>query len=300
LGQPVSKEGESIVADKDIPMPKDPQVDAQTSEAKARGEYDPAQQKQRTRHASKKAKDQGPSSSMQQQQQQQQAPSKPPRRLPSQATADKDTPPLERSRKEDDLPRAAGADDDVKGATTDKPDWERTRAAMQDEQGGMGMRGVVGRLRRTDGASSSSSSSSDTSSSDEEDNFNDGNKTMTPAQQLSQEDRRQLVARLRTWAADIHKRADFRQGVHALFDALTELRRRLMQAADVASSTLVTADPTTHRVQAQQEARRLLEQFAGGHSLEPTVQSLRQLVVSTKDDPAFERVRALALPALAV
>jgi len=107
--------------------------------------------------------------------------------------------------------------------------------------------------------------------------------------QLSQEDRRKLLARLRTWAKEIQKRRDFRQGVHDLFDALNELRHHFMAAADEATAVLAAADPTSHRVQAQKEAKRLLEQFAGGHSVEPTVQSLRVLVRSTKNDPQFDQ-----------
>ena len=115
--------------------------------------------------------------------------------------------------------------------------------------------------------------------------------TESAVEQLSEEDRRKLVARLRSWAKEIHKRSDFRQGVHDLFDALEDFRRHVVGAAEAATSVIEAADPKSHRVQAQREAKRLLEQFAGGHSLEPTVQALRQLVRSTKDDRAFDKVR---------
>ena len=269
--QPVSREDESVATAKNVPMHVDPQVEAQTRKEQQRGEFsgkEPQQLKQQQQRGDVESTGGSSSSKGKKHHGGKGAAAASSSRSPSEG--------LTRSSKVEDLPSSmpptAGVPADVKDKKERVQEELIEKVGQQQGSTGSGSRvqqrqqASAGTLRRTD---------------DTEPMLKD---------QLSEEDRRKLVARLRTWAKEIHKRTDFRQGVHDLFDALDDFRRHLMAAADEATGMLQAYDPTSHRVQAQREARRLLEQFAGGHSLEPTIMSLRRFVDSTKHDRNFDKV----------
>jgi len=100
--------------------------------------------------------------------------------------------------------------------------------------------------------------------------------------------RNQIIEKFQFWMSKVNKQPEYRQGIRDLIISLEEFTGHASNATDLLSEDPQILEARVHIAKARHEAKKLLERFADGYSLNSLIEALRDL---KNDVDTHERLR---------